>query len=42
MVPSKLWEKLEVIEQKQGIKKEDILMRALVKVLEEFGEGGGK
>lgn len=36
MVPSPVWEKLEKIEKEQGIKKEDILMRAVVKVIEEF------
>jgi hypothetical protein len=36
-VPSRIWELLEKCEQKTGIKKEDILMRAVVKVIEEFG-----
>jgi len=38
IVPSRIWDKLERCEQKSGIKKEDLLMRSLIKVLEEFGE----
>jgi len=45
MIPSPIWNRLEKIEQIQGIKKEDIIMRAVVKVIEEFEEsqkkGGG-
>lgn len=41
-IPSTIWEKLEKIEKGQGIRKEDILMRAVVKVIEEFESGGGK
>jgi hypothetical protein len=37
VVPSRIWELLEKCEQKAGVKKEDILMRAVVKVIEEFG-----
>jgi hypothetical protein len=40
VVPQKIWDTLEKIEHEQGIRKEDILMRALVKVLEEFKTGG--
>jgi len=36
VVPARIWERLERVEAKTGIKKEDILMRALVKVIEEF------
>jgi len=36
VVPSRIWERLERVEAKTGIKKEDILMRAVVKVIEEF------
>lgn len=36
IVPSRIWEKLDEIEKKKGITKEDILMRAVVKVIEEF------
>jgi hypothetical protein len=38
VVPSRLWERLERCEQRAGVRKEDLLMRALIKVLEEFGE----
>jgi len=38
LIPAKLYEELEVIEKKSGIRKEDILMRALIKVIEEFKE----
>jgi hypothetical protein len=37
VVPSRVYELLEKCEQKSGVKKEDLLMRAVVKVLEEFG-----
>lgn len=36
VVPDKVWKLLEKCEQKSGIRKEDLLMRSLVKVLEEF------
>jgi len=36
MIPATIWERLDKIEQKQGIRKEDIIMRALVKVMDEF------
>jgi len=36
VVPSRIWDRLSRVEAKTGIKKEDILMRAVVKVLEEF------
>jgi hypothetical protein len=45
IVPVTIWDKLEEIEKKQGIRKEDIVMRAVVKVIEEFSEskkGGGR
>lgn len=37
VVPSRLWDMLEKCEQKSGVRKEDLLMRALIKVIEEFG-----
>jgi hypothetical protein len=36
IIPSRIWEQLEKIEQKAGIRKEDVLMRAVIKVIEEF------
>ena len=36
VIPSQIWDKLEKVERKTGITKEDLLMRALVKVIEEF------
>jgi len=39
VIPSRIWERLDKVEKKTGIRKEDILMRALIKVIEEFGEG---
>jgi len=36
VVPSRIWERLERVEAKTGIKKEDVLMRAVIKVIEEF------
>lgn len=41
MIPETIYLRLEKIEQKKGIRKEDILMRTLVKVIEEFEAGGG-
>jgi len=38
IIPARIWEKMERIEKRTGIRKEDLLMRSLVKVLEEFGE----
>ena len=38
VVPRKIYERLEEIERKAGVKKEDIVVRAIVKVLEEFEE----
>jgi len=38
VIPSRIWEKLERCEQKTGISKTDLIMRSLVKTLEEFGE----
>lgn len=37
VVPVRIFELLEKAEQKAGVKKEDLIMRALIKVLEEFG-----
>jgi len=37
IVPSRLFELLEQCERKSGVRKEDLLMRALIKVIEEFG-----
>ena len=37
IVPKKLYDKLEELEKKYSISKEDIVLRALVKVLEEMG-----
>ncbi|MEM2474797.1 MAG: hypothetical protein QW407_02635 [Thermofilaceae archaeon] len=37
MVPAKIAELLQKCEDKTGIKKEDLVMRALIKVIEEFG-----
>lgn len=37
IVPAKLIELLDKAEQKAGVKKEDLIMRALIKVIEEFG-----
>lgn len=39
VIPGRIWEILETIERMKGIKKEDLLMRALIKVIEEFGGG---
>jgi len=38
VIPSRVWERLSEVEAKTGISKEDLLMRALVKVIEEFKE----
>jgi len=38
VVPFRIWERLDRVEAKTGIKKEDLLMRSLVRVLEEFEE----
>jgi len=37
VVPSRVWDRLVKVEEETGISKEDLLMRALVKVIEEFG-----
>ncbi|MGB9693793.1 MAG: hypothetical protein ACPLYF_03020 [Fervidobacterium sp.] len=42
IIPVTIWDRLEKIEQKEGIRKEDIIMRTLVKVIEEFEEGSTK
>jgi len=36
VVPSRVWDRLVKVEEETGISKEDLLMRALVKVIEEF------
>jgi len=36
VVPARIWDRLVKVEEKTGISKEDLLMRALVKVIEEF------
>jgi len=39
LIPAPIWDKLEVIERKIGMTKEDLIMRAIVKIIEELGEG---
>jgi len=34
VIPARLWEKLEEEERRAGIRKEDILMRAVVNIIE--------
>jgi len=36
VIPAQIWDRLDKVEKKTGITKEDLLMRALVKVIEEF------
>jgi len=36
VVPSRIWERLERVEAKTGIRKTDLIMRAIIRVLEEF------
>jgi len=36
VIPARVWDKLSEVESKTGISKEGLLMRALVKVIEEF------
>jgi len=36
VIPLRVWERLNEVEQKTGIRKEDILMSAVVKVIEGF------
>jgi len=38
VVPARIWELLDQIEKTKGISKEDILMRSIVRVIEEFKE----
>jgi len=38
VLPTKLYKKLEELEKKLGVTKEDIVARAIVRVIEEFGE----
>ncbi|MEM2566922.1 MAG: hypothetical protein QXH20_00400 [Candidatus Bathyarchaeia archaeon] len=40
LVPVSVFEKLVAIEQKVGVRKEDLILRAIVKVIDEFGGGG--
>jgi len=35
-LPDKVYERLKKIEKEQGVKMQDILIRAIVKVIEEF------
>jgi len=35
-VPSRIWERLNRVEEKTGVRKEDVIMRAVIKVIEEF------
>jgi len=37
LVPRKLYDKLEEIEKRLGVTKEDIVLRAIMKVIEEMG-----
>ncbi len=37
LVPRKIYDKLEEIEKRLGVSKEDIVLRAIMKVLEEMG-----
>jgi len=39
VVPERVWELLQKCEEKTGIKKEDLVMMAVVKVIEEFLRG---
>lgn len=39
IIPGNVYEALRKVEDKTGIKMEDLIMRALVKVIEEFGGG---
>jgi len=39
LIPATVWDKLEMIERKIGMTKEDLIMRAIVKIIEEIGEG---
>lgn len=41
VIPASVWERLEKIERATGVRKEDLIMRALVKVIEEFESGMG-
>jgi len=36
IVPARIWDRLNKCEKRAGIKKEDLLMRAVIKVIEEF------
>ncbi len=37
VVPARLYDKLEEIEKKLGVTKEDIILRAITKIIEELG-----
>ena len=34
VIPARLWEKMNILEREIGIRKEDILMRAVVNIIE--------
>jgi len=34
VIPARLWEKMNILERETGIRKEDILMRAVVNIIE--------
>ena len=40
-VPRKIYELLEKIEKEEGVPKEDIISRALVRIIDEYLEKGG-
>ncbi|RLC76723.1 MAG: hypothetical protein DRJ03_28085 [Chloroflexi bacterium] len=37
LVPKKIYDKLEELEKRLGVSKEDIVLRAIMKVIEEMG-----
>ncbi|MEM1530989.1 MAG: hypothetical protein QXI05_05615 [Candidatus Bathyarchaeia archaeon] len=39
LVPAQIYDALRRVEERTGVKMEDLIMRALVKVIEEFGGG---
>jgi hypothetical protein len=34
IIPTRLWEKMDTLEKETGIRKEDILMRAVINIIE--------
>jgi len=34
VIPARLWEKMNILEKETGVRKEDILMRAVVNIIE--------